>query len=399
MRRRLATTGGRIALLFRFSFAGFFWGNWQRKTNRLLKKAFQGFSNVAGPWFKERVEMSESAEQLISSCNFGEGRFLVSAGRRPQVALLVRERSEMIRYLGKTTVASRAGLFEEQGCIVVVVLLQAGEHVRPIYPVWWDYHAAAGAESLRLMAHQPVLGVHFHGNNGRRDRSFVLENPLREFFGKALQRLADAPPWTGDDFRRSRQQLLARFGSLEALWHELGEADWFERIELRWEDITRLEVDAIVNAANSSLSGGAGVDGAIHWAAGSGLDEECRQLGGCPKGEARITGGHLLPARYVIHTVGPVYGLDPEPEKLLASCYRSCLQLAAERGLRTIAFPAISCGAYRFPVEKACPIAIRTIIRFLAENRTVEKVCLVVYSADHYRVYHENIHRIQERSG
>jgi O-acetyl-ADP-ribose deacetylase (regulator of RNase III) len=343
--------------------------------------------------------MSESAEQMMSSCHFGEGRFLVGAGRRPQVALLVRERSEMIRYLGKTTVTCRAGLFEERGCVVAVVLLQAGEHVRPIYPVWWDYHAAGGAESFRLMAHQAVLGVHFHGNNGRRDRSFVLENPLREFFEKALETLAGAPSWTEDDFRRSRQQILARFGSVEALWGELEETDCFERIELCWDDITRLEVDAIVNAANSSLSGGAGVDGAIHWAAGSGLDEECRQLGGCPKGEARITGGHLLPARYVIHTVGPVYGLDPEPENLLASCYLSCLQLATERNLRTIAFPAISCGAYRFPVEKACPIAIETIIGFLAENRTIEKVFLVVYSADHYQVYSENIHRIQEGAG
>ncbi len=343
--------------------------------------------------------MSESAEQLMALCDFGEGRFLVSGARKPQVALLVRERSEMIRYLGKTTVACRGGMFEEQGCVVVVVLLQAGEHVRPIYPVWWDYHAADGVESFRLMALQAVLGVHFYGNNGRRDRSFVLENPLREFFGKALRTLAGAPVWIEDDFRRSRQQLLARFGSPEALWEELGKTDCSERLELCWDDITRLEVDAIVNAANSSLSGGAGVDGAIHWAAGSGLAEECRRLGGCPKGEARITGGYLLPALHVIHTVGPVYGLDPEPEKLLASCYRSCLQLAAEKGIRTIAFPVISCGAYRFPVEKACPIAIETIIGFLAENRTIEKVFLVVHSATHYQVYRENLRKIGERSG
>lgn len=172
----------------------------------------------------------------------------------------------------------------------------------------------------------------------------------------------------------------------------------FQRIELRWCDITKLEVDAIVNAANSSLSGGTGVDGAIHWEAGSELAEECRQLGGCPTGEVRLTGGYRLPARYVIHTVGPVYGLDSEPEKLLACCYRRSLELAVENGLRSIAFPAISCGIYRFPVDKACTIALRTISEFLLENDTIDKVCLAVYSAAHYEVYKNQLAMMKEKT-
>ncbi len=167
--------------------------------------------------------------------------------------------------------------------------------------------------------------------------------------------------------------------------------DIFRRITLHWGDITELAVDAIVNAANAALSGGAGVDGAIHWAAGDGLAEECRRLGGCPVGEARITGGYRLPARYVIHTVGPVYGLDPEPEKLLASCYQRSLELAVKHDLRTIAFPAISCGVYRFPVEQACAIALRTISEVLQQNDNIERVILVVYSAAHYEVYKEQL--------
>ena len=151
-----------------------------------------------------------------------------------------------------------------------------------------------------------------------------------------------------------------------------------ERIEIIEGDITRLDVDAIVNAANSSLMGGGGVDGAIHRAAGPALAEECCRLGGCPPGEARITGGHALRARYVIHTVGPVWrGGSRDEEKLLAACYRNSLALAAAHSCATIAFPAISTGAYGFPADRAAAIALRSIHAFLASHSLPEKVFLV----------------------
>ena len=142
-----------------------------------------------------------------------------------------------------------------------------------------------------------------------------------------------------------------------------------DRIEIVITDITTLAVDAIVNAANSSLLGGGGVDGAIHRAAGSGLVDECRNLGGCTTGEAKITGGYLLPARHVIHTVGPIWrGGKAGEEQLLAACYRNCLALAASQGLQSIAFPAISCGAYGFPIPLACTIAIGEVFGFLRRS-------------------------------
>ncbi len=163
-----------------------------------------------------------------------------------------------------------------------------------------------------------------------------------------------------------------------------------ERITIRMGDITTLAVDAIVNAANSTLLGGAGVDGMIHWAAGSGLLEECRAIGWCPTGEARLTAGYNLPARFVIHTVGPVYGVDRQNSpRLLASCYENSLALAARHSVRTLAFPAISCGSYGYPVEEACKIALDTTISFLEHSELPEKVIFVLYSCRDYTAYCE----------
>lgn len=161
-----------------------------------------------------------------------------------------------------------------------------------------------------------------------------------------------------------------------------------ERIVLVRDDITRLEVDAIVNAANSTLLGGGGVDGAIHRAAGPGLLEECRRLGGCPTGEARITGGHALPARWVIHTVGPVWrGGDAGEDELLAACYRNSLALAAEQGAARVAFPAISCGVYGFPIPRACRVAVSEIGGFLDRSPLPREVWLVAFDPRVYGQY------------
>jgi len=160
------------------------------------------------------------------------------------------------------------------------------------------------------------------------------------------------------------------------------------KIDIVGGDITKLEVDAIVNAANTTLLGGGGVDGAIHRAAGPELLAECRTLGGCPSGEAKITRAYKLPARFVIHTVGPFWtgGRRGEAE-VLANCYRNSLHLAVENSVKTIAFPAISCGAYRYPIIEAAKIAIETTREFLANNDRIDKVIFVVANDEIHAAY------------
>jgi O-acetyl-ADP-ribose deacetylase (regulator of RNase III) len=162
------------------------------------------------------------------------------------------------------------------------------------------------------------------------------------------------------------------------------------KIDIVRGDITKLDVDAIVNAANTTLLGGGGVDGAIHRAAGAELLAECRTLGGCRPGEAKITRGYHLPTRFVIHTVGPVWrgGKHHEPE-ILANCYRNSLQLAVENDIKTIAFPAISCGAFGYPIPEAAQVAFKTARDFLATDDRIDKVTFVLWGEDIYDAYRQ----------
>ena len=165
------------------------------------------------------------------------------------------------------------------------------------------------------------------------------------------------------------------------------EKEILEKLKIRQGDITKLEVDAIVNAANQSLLGGGGVDGAIHRAAGPELLAECRTIGGCQTGEARITKGYKLYAKHVIHTVGPVYSGKPQDALLLASCYQNSLMLAVKNNVKTIAFPAISCGVYGYPINDACKVAVDTAANFLKENPSFEKVIFILFSEGDKAVY------------
>lgn len=160
------------------------------------------------------------------------------------------------------------------------------------------------------------------------------------------------------------------------------------KITIIKRDITKVKADAIVNAANKTLLGGGGVDGAIHRAAGPKLLEECKKLGGCETGEAKITKGYNLPAKYVIHTVGPIWqgGHKGEEEKL-ASCYRNSLKLAVKNNIKSIAFPSISTGAYGYPIEKAAPIALREVKEFLKKNDSIKEVIFVLFSGEDFQIY------------
>ncbi len=170
----------------------------------------------------------------------------------------------------------------------------------------------------------------------------------------------------------------------------------FEKVGIQQGDITRMQVEAIVNAANTKLLGGGGVDGAIHRAAGPELLAECRTIGGCPTGEARITKGYNLPAKYVIHTVGPVYSGRPRDAQLLRACYQNSLKLAVDYKISTIALPAISCGVYGYPIHEASKIAIETCLEFLSQHSFIIKIFFALYSEKDQAVYEQTFKKIRE---
>lgn len=249
-------------------------------------------------------------------------------------------------------------------------------------------------------------------STGYRDTSRLAASDVT-MMGDTLQANREAVIAAIDTFRERLEALRAMLVQSEAADSEIratleetrqARIDWFhefsgrvnvamkDRIALIQGDITKQQVDAIVNAANETLLGGGGVDGAIHAAAGPELLEECRKLNGCPTGQAKITGGYRLPAKYVIHTVGPIWvGGGNGEDELLASCYRNSLALAVQHGVRTIAFPAISTGAYGFPIDRATRIAIGETKKFLEKDPTLEKVIFVCFSSRDYEIYRSAI--------
>lgn len=181
-------------------------------------------------------------------------------------------------------------------------------------------------------------------------------------------------------------------GKRKNIFREIGDS----RLEVVQGDITNQKTEAIVNAANKRLAPGGGVAGAIHRSAGPELWEECKDLGGCETGEAKISGGHQLPAQYVIHTVGPVYSNSPEDPKLLEASYRNSLELAKENGIKSVSFPALSTGAFGYPEEEAGEIAFNTIIEFLKGNPLPQLVRLVLYGEDSFNLHRRLLEEIFE---
>ncbi len=169
---------------------------------------------------------------------------------------------------------------------------------------------------------------------------------------------------------------------------------FLNRIDTKQGDITKLKVDAIVNAANSSLLGGGGVDGAIHRAAGPELLSQCKTLGGCPTGEARITNGYNLTAKYIIHTVGPIYKKNNDNSRLLSLCYQNSLELAVKNNITSVAFPAISCGVYGYPITEACNIAVDTTLQFIRNTNAINKAIFVLFSSEDHKIYQDYIKRL-----